>query len=99
MRDKMAQLDMRPEEVQFHSKGLVEDVKSMAELLRQLEAAVQELDQSWTSNEKEAYKAAVYKDIEDLKKVLVRSNQQLFLKPKLMSIFVGEMRCILRIVL
>lgn len=67
----MAQLDMTPEEVQFHSKGLVEDVKSMAELLRQLEAAVQDLDQSWTSNEKEVYKAAVYKDIEELKKVLV----------------------------
>ena len=67
----MAQLDMRPEEVQFHSTNLVEEVKHMADLLRQLETAVQELDQSWTSNEKELYKVAVYKDLEELKKVLV----------------------------
>lgn len=67
----MAQLDMRPEEVQFHSKGLVEDVKYMADLVRQLEEAVRDLDQSWTSNEKEFYKVVVYKDIEQLKKVLV----------------------------
>ena len=67
----MAQIDMRPEEVQVHSKGLVDNVKYMADLLRQLETAVQELDQSWTSNEKEYYKTVVYSDINELKKVLV----------------------------
>ena len=67
----MAQLDMRPEEVQIHSQNLVEEVKKMADLLRQLETAVNELDQSWNSNEKELYKTIVKKDIEDLKKVLV----------------------------
>ena len=67
----MAQLDMTPEEVKVHAKGLVEDVKYMADLVRQLETAVQELDQSWVSKEKDFYKTVVYKDIEQLKKVLV----------------------------
>ena len=70
----MAQLDMRPEEVQFNSKQLNEEVKGMAELLRQLEVSVNELDAVWVSNEKEAYKTLVYSDIADLKKILISMN-------------------------
>ena len=70
----MAQLDMRPEEVQFNSKQLNEEVKGMDELLRQLEASVNELDAVWVSNEKEAYKTLVYSDIADLKKILISMN-------------------------
>jgi len=66
----MAQMDMRPEEVQHYSTNVIENIKSLSEIIGRLEESLNSLDSIWTSNEKTVVVTAAKTDIEKLKAIL-----------------------------
>ncbi len=66
----MAQMDMRPEEVQHYATNVIENIKSLSEIVGRLEGALKSLDDIWTSNEKTVVVTAAKADIEKLKAIL-----------------------------
>jgi len=66
----MAQMDMRPEEVQHYATNVIENVRSLDEILGRLETSLKALDDIWVSNEKTVVTTAAKADIAKLKTIL-----------------------------